>query len=222
MKYSWKYNGVIIAICLVFTAFAVVSCGTDEPDNSWENEEWNENENGNTPSSSDDPEQLKAEIRRSIPNHVKVEASYGEYLWKFHIESNLHKAFPNLQLEFGIGHGDVDGNESVSIEKDAYDFKDAMKGGTRIMDFVNPFWYYYVVGIPETDYDIWAKAVMYYDSYLALKAKPTLTEEEQDLMRKLKKYLGEYEEPTFYSYTPSVYVLVDDKFFIKIATYRRK
>ncbi len=220
MKYSWKYNGVIIAICLVFTAFAVVSCGRDEPDNSRENEEWNEN--GNTPSSSDDTEQLKAEIRRSIPNHVKVEASYGEYQWKFHIESTLHKAFPSLQLKFGIGHGDVDGNESVSIEKDAYGFKDAMKGGTRIMDFVNPFWFYYVWGIPETDNDIWAKAEMYYASYLALKAKPTLTEEEQDLMRKLKKYLGEYEEPTSYSYTPSVYVLVDDKFFIKIATYRRK
>lgn len=90
------------------------------------------------------------------------------------------------------------------------------------MDFVNPFWFYYIWGIPETDHDTWAKAEMYYASYLALKDKPTLTEEEQNLMRDLKKYLGEYEEPTFYSYTPSVYVLVDDKFFIKIATYRRK
>ena len=203
----------VSALMLSFTT----ACGEDEPDNPWYHEE--EEENPTIPDDTDGED--RAEIQKLIKQHVSIRASYKEYAWYFHIESTLHKNLPDRKIQFGIGHGEIGYEESVSIENQAYEYSWTMNGNTKVMDFVNPFWFYFMWGLPETD-DRWSSADWYYKSYMALKGKTDMFDDEKELFREIVEDLDEWEKEANRYYRPSIYVLIDEKYFYKVATYQRK
>lgn len=208
-----KFNILVLLVSALMLSFAT-ACGDDEPDNPWNNEEEEEQE---TPAG---PSENKDNIQKLIKEHVTVNASYGEYKWRFHIESTLQEVLPDSKIQFGIGHGNVYGDMSVSVENQAYSYSSHMNGDTKIMDFVNPFWFYYMFGIPDPDKDAWTDAEMYYRSYMTLKNQGSLDKYEQANLKEFKRLLDKLEAPTRKNYTPSVEVLIDNKKFYTVGTYK--
>lgn len=183
------------------------------------------NENYQHISSSEEKEDYAANLN-TIKKHVTVTSSYGGYMWKFHIESTLHEVFDEDDFVFGLGHGDVNGSENVSLSTynqiPYTEYRTHMENGLRIVDVVSPFWAYYAFGVPETDQslDAWVECEIYYATYLALLAKPSLSDAEQELLRNLPGYFREYEIDADRYYNPSVYVEYKDKLY-KVAAFRR-
>lgn len=201
-------------------SIAVTACGEDEPSNPNEEDPWETEQ----PSTSEPSGPSDSKIRALINEHVSVSASYSEWTWHFHIESSLHKALPDADVQFGIGHGNVYGTTSISVEDEAYAFSSYTRGDTRIMDFDNPFWFYWVFGQETTEQtkQIWVECSMYYASYFFLKDKgeSQWTDDEKNTWQRLKSMLRPYEQEADYYYQPSVGVLIDSKFY-SIATYKR-
>lgn len=208
-------------LLLSFLLLAGLGSCSDEPDYPNDNESsWNDNES----SSNDKEETPSVDIPKLIKEHVTVSATYTDYVWHFHIESTLHDALPGKKIQFGIGHGDVNGTTSVSVESQAYKYSSSMKNGVKIMDFENPFWFYYIFGQEESkeNKDAWAECEIYYAAYLKLKnTNPKdLTEDEKNLMSDLPGYFRKYEKDADNYYKPTIQVLIDSHFY-KIATYKR-
>lgn len=214
---SIRFNLIAAAVCSVLISIST-GCSVDEPDNLWADNE--EQETPDTPSGDDICSE--AEINRLLKQHVKVSASYGDYVWKFHIESTLHTALPDEDVQFGIGHGiKDDGTETIYVEDDVYSYKWHMSGNKKFMDIVNPYWDYYIYTVLNPDYKLWSLCDLFYKSYVLLKDRPSLTDEEKDLMKATTHDLNKYEIETRYSYHPAVYVKINYRFY-KIAAFSRK
>lgn len=204
-----------------FLIIAGMGSCSDEPEYPDDNESsWIDNES----SSNEKEETPTVDIPKLIKEHVTVSATYSEYVWHFHIESTLHDVLPGKKIQFGIGHGDVNGTTSVSVEDQAYKYSSSMKNDVKIMDFENPFWFYYIFGQEETKETkkAWTDCEIYYAAYLKLKNKNSkdLTEDEKKLMSDLPSYFREYEKAADNYYKPTIQVLIDSHFY-KIATYKR-
>ena len=192
------------------------------------NEIVNDSDNGNDDNTSTTTGTVidgltKTEIERIVKQNVTVKASYSDYMWHFLVESTLAKEFPNHNIAYGIGHGDVNGNTSVSVGNQAYSYSSYKSGDKLIIEFYNPFWFYYIYGITPTDKETWSLSEMYYNSYVALKdmGLSNLTKDEKDLYNNLVIYLNKYESTTKYSYTPSIQAVIDDKYFFEVGKYSR-
>ncbi len=63
--------------------------------------------------------QSEVDIKLLVEECVNVNVRYSDYIWYFDIESTLHHKLPNRKIEFGIGHGEINGIEQNSIENEA-------------------------------------------------------------------------------------------------------
>lgn len=165
----------------------------------------------------------RSDIETIIKSKVSVTATYSDYLWHFHVESTLANTFPNHTIKYGIGHGNVNGNTNVSIGAQAYKYSSYNSGDKQIIDFYNPFWFYYIFGASTVDKDTYSLCEIYYSSYIALKNKgySSLTSDEKSLYSDLVSALNKYESATKYAYTPSVQILIDDEYSFVVGTYSR-
>lgn len=198
-----------LIIIILFPVF-LSSCGEDEPelpdDNTENNQENNNNNNTLT----------YKQIEQLAKANISIEASYADYITTFTITSTLSDKLPSsYTIEYAIGHTSRYPAETIyaSVGKQAYYYEESREGDKLIITIKNPFWYYYV--IVEEDDDIWAKSVMYYSSYIALKEKGlgNLTEDEQSLYNSLVKILNEYEKEAAKYYIQDVEVCVNNRFY---------
>lgn len=205
-------------LLFVFASFLLTSCGGDEPDNpGGEDIPGSSTGPGGSQPGTSDPD-----FTLLISQNVSVKATYSNFLWNFEIQSTLHNVLPGRKIQFGIGHGDVNGTTSISVENKAYFYSSRTSGDTFICNFKNPFWFYYVAGMETTDHDAWGKCEMYYTAYVNLtnQGLGTLNNSEKVLYNQLVQYLKEYEDGAKGCYKPSVYVYIDDKGH-KVAQYRQ-
>lgn len=154
-------------------------------------------------------------IKQLIAQNVTVDAYYSEYMWNFNITSTIHNALPGKKIQFGIGHGDIDGLiEYISLEDDAFYYSYNTSGNVAHITFKNPFWYYYVFSNPSNT-ELATECGFYYETYRRLTEKglSNLTNGEYEQYNWLKKFFNEHEAPTKYSYKPSVQILIDNKFY---------
>jgi len=201
------------------TVASLYSCGDkeDEPSLPNVNPDTENPSTGNPSTPSNTPD-----IKQIIQQNVTVKATYSDYMWTFQIESTLHNALPNDNIAFGIGHGDVNGTTVVSIENQAYKYTSRYNGNKKIMEFKNPFWFYYVFGMEQSEYskNCWTECEMYYASYNALRNETQLSQDQKNLLQSLKRYLNEYESDANLFYKPSIQVLINNKYYT-VATYKR-
>lgn len=196
---------------LIIASWGLISCGEDEPENLDNSQNGNETETSSKPSDS--------MIERIVRSNITCSASYSDYTFTFKIKSTVKSKLPSADVKYGIGHGTILGStiENVSLESQVYDYSSSIKGDVESITITNPFWFYYV--FTETDKHKWAECEMYYKSYIALKDKNSpLSSDEKDLYNSIKKILDEHVRDVKYSYKPSVYVCVNDKFY-KLNTY---
>lgn len=209
----------IAGIIGMAVSVSMVSCGNDDPDEPQPVMP----STGDESSGGDQSGVLTdSQIKAMISQYVTVTARYSDYLWIFEIKSTLHKVMPDKRIQFGIGHGDVNGTTKVSVEYDAYGYTASTSGNTFIAKFENPFWFYYMFGTDSGGSDA-AMCEMYYASYKAVcnKGLSNLTAEERDLYNDLVEYLDDYERQANLFYTPSVQVCIDGKKFYTVAAYKR-
>ncbi len=209
MKTLYKYLSLVLT-ALIVGAF-VAGCGDDEEslsgiDNST-------NDGGNNSEVYTD-----AQIKSLIKEHVSVEGTYRDYVWSFHIESTLHDKIADKTIRFGIGHGDVNGSTSISLENQVYKYTSSNKDGVCLMDFINPYWYYYMFGRGSSlsGADEVGGFDMYYRSYVALlnKGASNWSSDERDLYNGIIQMFEEYELVAKIDYTPSVQVCIDNKYYL--------
>ena len=98
-----KFHLLFTILMMAVISVSLTSCGDD---NNTIIDEPGNNATSELPSQN--------EMAKLIAKHVKVNATYLNYYWIFKVESTLHKDFPNRSLEFGIGHGDINGTTTVS------------------------------------------------------------------------------------------------------------
>lgn len=216
MKFINFCVAVIIGMSI---SVSMVSCGDDDPDEPQPvMPSTGDGSSGGDQSGVFTDSQIKA----LISQHVSVTARYSDYLWSFEIKSTLHKVMSDKRIQFGIGHGDVNGTTMVSVEDGAYGYTASTSGNTFIAKFENPFWFYYMFGTDSGRSDA-AMCEMYYASYKAVcnKELSNLTAEERDLYNDMAKYFDDYERQANLFYTPSVEVFIDGKKFYTVATYKR-
>lgn len=161
------------------------------------------------------------DITKLIDECVKVDVRYSDYMWYFNIESTLHHKLPNKKIEFGIGHGVLDGDEKISLEDDAYGFTSQNNGTKKIYKFTNPFWFYYIFGMEPCDTESWTRCEINYASYIFLKdiGYSNMTNTEKESYNNLKESLNKYETSMKMNYRPSVQVLIGSKFYL-VGRYR--
>ncbi|MBD5289854.1 MAG: hypothetical protein HDS26_04120 [Bacteroides sp.] len=223
---------LISAICFIFMG-GIVSCTTQEPDipglgdiNQINGGQTSNDTNPSNGSSAE--EDNSTSMQNLVQQHVKVSASYSNYTWHFHIESTLHQALPNETITYGIGHGDVHGITSVSIEAEAYSYSSSMSNGKKIMDFTNPVFFYWAFGLGSLESNstsTFCTALMYMASLNALdnkisSAELPLTNDEWALYRKLQDWLNTHEKKANKNYHPTIHAIIGNKFYI-VATYSR-
>lgn len=153
------------------------------------------------------------EIYNLINENVSVQGKYSNYAWHFHIESALHEIMPDCRIQFGIDHGDLNGTSHVSLEEQAFSYSSYLDDNTKIMEFENPIWFYYVFGegsLQTDSKDIWAVSELYYESYknLCNKGINNLTGSEIDLYNEICKHFTSIEKETDIDYKPSVCVFI--------------
>ncbi|MBQ9093181.1 MAG: hypothetical protein IJY03_04210 [Prevotella sp.] len=161
-------------------------------------------------------------IKKMISENITVSGTYSDYVWHFEITSTLHNVIKDKNIEFGVGHGDVNGNTPVTLGNQANTDDDPAakytyrKSGDKVIAaFDIPFWYYYIWGIPVSDDDAFTKAAMFYTAYKNMKAagSNSWTKEERQLYNDLVKYLNEYERGAV-RYHPSVQVRIGNKYYM--------
>lgn len=161
-------------------------------------------------------------MKKLISENVTVSGTHSDYVWHFKITSTLHNVFKDQKIEFGIGHGDVNGNTSVTEGNQANTYDDDAskytyrKSGDKVfVEFDIPFWYYYIWGSPVSDDDAFTKSIMFYKAYKTMKATDSnsWSKEERELYNNLVEYLNEYEEGAV-RYRPSVYVSIGDRSYM--------
>lgn len=163
------------------------------------------------------------QIKKLIAENVNVEASYKDYFWHFEVVSTLHKALPNKSIEFGIGQGDVDGEIIISVEEQSDFFvSKKVSNGKEIINFENPFWFYYAFSISTPDLDTFTLCRMYYGTYKSLRSKGSYNwnSEEWELYKDITDYYDEKEKIAISYYTPSVIVLIDGLWYY-VAKFKR-
>lgn len=194
--------------------FQFSACSEDEPNNPYDEEA--KDQNDDKPNSGL-PEE---DIMSIIKENVSVSATYQNYIWYINIESTLGAALPDRTIRFGIGHGDVNGTTQVSVTNNAYSYYERTIGDTTLINFKNPFWFYFMFGMSPSDNEASALCEMYYASYLALvsKGSSNWSSDETNLYSELTQYLNKYEREANSRYKPSVQVQVDGKRFYTIAT----
>lgn len=204
----WALLTALTGLSIVFT-----SCGENDDEVLY-----------TTPNESTTSSDLSdSQVKKLIAENVNVKASYKDYVWRFEITSTLHKALPDKSIKYGIGHGDVDGNTSVSVEKQAFSFSKRTSNGNEIINFENPFWYYYAFGTSTPDQKVLTLCELYYKSYIALieKGVENLESSEYDLYNDITNYLDEKEYSASLFYRPSIQISIDGgtKYY-KVAEYR--
>lgn len=199
----------------------LTSCGDD--DNNEPEYPYPPTENPSDPSTIIDG-LTRSQVEKLVAQTVSATASYTSYTWNFKIESTLHQQLPSHTIEFGIGHGVINGEESVSVGSQAYSYTKRTSGGKVIAEFKNPFWFYFIFGMPQTDNEAWANCEMYYNSYMALTnmGYANLSSEQKDLYKNLQKELNSYENQAKYSYEPSVQVVIDSRYYFTVKRYVQK
>ncbi len=166
----------------------------------------------------------RSQVYDLVKQHVSSTATYASYTWNFKIASTLHQQFPSHNIEFGIGHGVINGNESVSVGTQAFAYNKSTSGIKVIAEFKNPFWFYFIFGMSQTDNEASANCQMFYNSYIALtnQGYNNLSSDERELYRDLQKELNTYESQAKYSYEPSVQVIIDSRYFFIVNRYIQK
>lgn len=210
----------LIVFFAIFVGLIGISCSRerDEPEYDYSFDKTDQSTETPSDNSKDD-----SKIKSLIDQCVSVNAQYVDYMWYFTIESTLHHELPGRKIEYGIGHGDINGKESVSVGDQAYKYSSIDNGRKKIINFTIPFWFYYIFGIEPYDEKAWTRCEMYYASYIFLKDKGlnSLSKDEQDLYRSLQQELNDYENEARLFYKPAVEICVDSKFYLK-ARYRMK
>ncbi len=208
MERIQKYNiGSLVPVLIwLMCCIAMTSCTSWDISDGTSNETQDSVNNG-------DGNLSDNEIYNLINENVSVQGKYSNYVWHFHIESTLHDVFPDSSVKFGIEHGDVKGTTYVSVEDEAYSYTFKMNNGTKIMDFENPCWFYYVFGygsLQADSKDIWTESELYYESYQSLcrKGIGNLTTSELELYNSICKHFSSVEKVTDVNYCPSVCVYI--------------
>ena len=163
-----KKNLLQIFILILSPVFIGYGCNS-EPDEPYADNAHINTDKSNTQGAGN--EMSDTQIRKLIEECVSVNAKYENYMWCFTVESTLHHKLPNRKIKFGIGHGDINGTEQVSIENDAYGYISQDEGKKKNISFINPFWFYYVFGVSPSDKENWNLSQMYHASIKALKEK---------------------------------------------------
>lgn len=154
-------------------------------------------------------------IENFIKSNIKISLSYSDYHFSIQIESTLENVLSDKDIKYGVGHGDVNGDEYVSIENQLYYFSKNQSDGVTKVNIKNPFWSYFSWGIEPNDNDSWAKCEIYYGSYKNLSAKnwSSLDYYEIELYNNLVEYLSKYESKAVYSYEPTIKIMIDNKYY---------
>ena len=168
---------------------------------------------------SDEELQEENNIKKVISENVVVTGEYSNYVWHFKITSTLHNVIKNQEIEFGIGHGDVNGITTVSVGDQANikplcsKYVCRNSGNKFIAEFDIPFWLYYLFGMEYPREDICNECAMYYVAYKnLLDTDPNgWTNDDKELCKDLMKYLDKYEKEAVRYYEPSVWVSVGSK-----------
>lgn len=208
-----KRNLLPILILILSPILIGYGC-TSEPDEPYTDNSCEDTDKSNT--QGDVNNISDTQIRKIIEECVSVNAKYEDYMWYFTIESTLHNKLPNKKIKFGIGHGDINGSEEVSVEEQAFEYSCQINGEKKTVLFTNPFWFYYVFGVRPSDKENWTRSEMYHASYKFLKEKgyTNLNKDEKELYNNLREKLNELERPAILYYKPSVEVLIDSKFYL--------
>ncbi|MBO5155967.1 MAG: hypothetical protein J6C05_02360 [Prevotella sp.] len=161
-------------------------------------------------------------IKKMVLENVEATGYYSDYVWHIKITSTLHNVIKNKKIEYGIGHGDVNGITHISVENEANmeqfrsKYKSYKSGDKVISEFEIPFFLYYLFSVNPPREDYCEECAVYYIAYLNLidEGQNNWSSDEEQLYRSLKKYLGEFENKVTGYYCPSVQVLIGDKSYM--------
>lgn len=196
----------------------MISCQTDEPNNDNSSTSGSSNSNSNTGSNNG---QTQASVESLINSKVSASSSYKDFTFTFTIKSQLQSELPGSNIQFGVGHNSTNGlsNISVSVGNQAYSYSSSSSGTQQTVTIKNPFWFYYLFTAPNSSKA--ATSEGYYNQYLALAAKGyyNLTSEEKELYNGANRILTDYEKDAKSYYKPTIYVVVDGKYY-QLNSYR--
>lgn len=151
------------------------------------------------------------DIEEIIDDNVSVDAYYHDYTFTFYITSKIRGVLPTYYVQYGIGHTYNASATTVSVGNQAYYYAASQSGSTENVTFENPFWYYYA--FVNKDSNKLSECEMYYNSYVSLKNKSSLTSSERDLLNTVIKYLNKYESEVKANYHPSVQIILNGHYY---------
>lgn len=172
-----------------------------------------------------------SEMNNLISKHVRVNVSYSNYYWTFKVESTLHQALHNRKIEFGIGHGDVNGNTNVSVgtqlngNKNVYDnyseYYDS--NGVFHATLKCPIEYYYMFGKNPQDLNAFSLCQLYNrDFHMRYdKGESNWTAEDRERIPELRNLLRSYENEVLANYDISLQIELDKKKIYPVGFYNR-
>lgn len=214
-------NHLVKAAMMLAMMLTLTACPPDDNNNTIIDEPGN-NVTSGLPSQS--------EMENLIAKHVKVNATYLNYYWIFKVESTLHKDFPNRSLEFGIGHGDINGTTTVSSGYQLNGAQNQYSNYSEYYDSNNvfhaelkcPIEFYFMFGKNPQDLSAFTLCATYNREYQMLISKgSSLTSEERQRVTKLKNYLKRYEDEVLANYDLSLQIWMDKRKSYVIGYYNR-
>lgn len=207
LLYYLSTAAMMLAIMLTLTA-----CGDDKPSIIDEPD----NPNGNA--TTDYPSEY--EMKKLINQHLNVHVIYSNYYWIFNVESTLHKALPNKKIEFGIGHGDINGTTNVTIGFELNGRQNVYSNYSEYYDSNNvfhaelkcPIEYYYMWGKDPQDLSAFTLCQIYNRDFHQRfdKGESNWTAEDRERIPELRNLLRKYENETMANYDISLWIDIDN------------
>ncbi len=215
-----KFHLLFTILMMAVISVSLTSCGDD---NNTIIDEPGNNATSELPSQN--------EMAKLIAKHVKVNATYLNYYWIFKVESTLHKDFPNRSLEFGIGHGDINGTTTVSSGYQLNGNRNQYSNYSEYYDSNNvfhaelkcPIEFYFMFGKDPQDMESFSLCAAYNKElhFIYEKGESNWTTEERQRVTKLKNYLKRYEDEVLANYDLSLEIWMDKRKSYVIGYYNR-
>lgn len=152
-----------------------------------------------------------ADLQNVVKENISCQCQYNNFTFNFTITSSLKSKYPSASIKYGVGHTTIDYKSGDKIEvtfgDENYNYSISSYGDTQTIKFKVPFWYYYY--FTSATYD--AGFELYYDSYIALSEKSSLTAGEQELYDDIVDEFNYYQKDARNKYRPRLAVAVDSK-----------
>lgn len=201
MKFLIKYiySLLIIALCTLSA-----SCS-----NNYINDDDTNHNNGNNNSNSNNNNDSSNDIRKIISDNVSVSSYYADYAFYITLSTQLESKLPNYSIVYGIAMRYTEDAPNTVYKSD---FTYKINNASCIhVDFNSSKTKYDIIASIFVDIGPYAEESLYWNSYMALKANGTMTNDQKNLYNSCVKYMNEVENEAKSQLETYIYAKIDGK-----------